>query len=61
MQAQRSAPPVELGPTSDDVQIAGTTGPSTPLAIWAAAALHGRMGVDEDDIEDERHILRGFE
>ncbi|MFD0788232.1 hypothetical protein ACFQZ8_30335 [Micromonospora azadirachtae] len=61
MQAQRSAPPAEWSQTSEDAQVAGTTGPSTPLSIWAAAALLGRMGADEDDIEDERHILRGFE
>ncbi|SIQ93701.1 hypothetical protein [Micromonospora avicenniae] len=61
MQAQRSAPPVESSQTSEDAQVSGTTGPSTPLSIWAAATLLGRIDTDEDDIEDERHILRGFE
>ncbi|MFC3501641.1 hypothetical protein ACFOOK_11820 [Micromonospora krabiensis] len=62
MQVQRSAPPIEDGLTGDDPQVAGgTTGASTPLAVWAASALQGRIGLDEDDVEDERHILRGFE
>ncbi|WBB69933.1 hypothetical protein [Micromonospora sp. WMMD812] len=61
MQVQRSAPSIEDARTNDDPQVAGTTGASTPLAVWAASALQGRIGADDDDVEDERHILRGFE
>ncbi|MER7891529.1 hypothetical protein AB0C04_23900 [Micromonospora sp. NPDC048909] len=61
MQAQRSAPPIERSRSTDDPQGGGTTGPATPLAIWGAAAMLGRIGTDEDDTEYERHILRGFE
>ncbi|MEV1333271.1 hypothetical protein AB0J20_27270 [Micromonospora costi] len=61
MQAQRSVPPVESSRTSDDPQVGGTTGASTPLTVWAASAMLGRIGTGEDETEDERHILRGFE
>jgi len=37
------------------------TGAATPLTIWAAAVLLGRIGAGDDDLEDERHILRGIE
>lgn len=60
MQAQRRPPRTERRQTRDDRTGGGMTGAATPLTIWAAAVLLGRIAGD-DDIEDERHILRGIE
>ncbi|WP_422739322.1 hypothetical protein ACN263_08830 [Micromonospora sp. WMMD729] len=61
MQAQRRPPRNERSQTTHDRTGGGMTGAATPLTIWAAAVLLGRIGAGDDDIEDERHILRGIE
>ena len=61
MQAQRRPPRIERSRTREDRADGGVTGAATPLTIWAAAVLLGRIGTGEDDTEDERHILRGID
>jgi hypothetical protein len=52
---------MERSRTREDRADGGVTGAATPLTIWAAAVLLGRIGAGEDDTEDERHILRGLD
>ncbi|MGW0213497.1 hypothetical protein ACWDXH_03800 [Micromonospora chokoriensis] len=61
MQAQRRPPRAERSQSRDDRTAGGMTGAATPLTIWAAAVLLGRISAGDDDLEDERHILRGIE
>ncbi|MEH1164219.1 hypothetical protein V6V47_02390 [Micromonospora sp. CPCC 205539] len=52
---------MERSRTREDRTGGGMTGAATPLTVWAAAVLLGRIDAGEDDVEDERHILRGIE
>lgn len=50
-------------PEPEHVAVGGDTEPVPPTALtnWADSVRLGRFGGDQDEAEDEHHILRGLE